>query len=62
MQEHFDLLIIFWDGARKIVKNVSNYGYNDLSSSFYYDKNKYRSFIPREMVMFLGRKSDYEED
>ena len=35
----FDLLIIYRDACKKIVKCVANYGVLDNVGCFYYDKN-----------------------
>lgn len=61
MDEKFDLLIIFWDGTRKIVKDVIGYGTYDAAELFYYEKNCFRSYIPIDKVNFIGRLSDWED-
>lgn len=58
----FDLLIIFHDGIRKIVRGVSGYAISDSAECFYYKKNGYCSFVPVSQVRFFGRLFDYEED
>lgn len=57
----FDLLIIYNNGNKKIVKRVNNYGVLDSAICFYYEKNGYRSFVPVSQVQFFGRLFDYEE-
>lgn len=57
----FDLLIIYNNGDKKIVKRVNNYGVSDSSRCFYYEKNGYHSFVPVSQVQFFGRLFDYEE-
>lgn len=54
----FDLLIIFRDTSRKIIKNVSSYGCYD-GNLFYYTKNGYSSFMPVDAITFIGRNFDY---
>lgn len=59
----FDLLIIYHDELRKIIRSVSNYGITlDNPGCFYYEKNGYRSFVPVDKVRFFGRLFDYEEE
>lgn len=60
MNVKFDLLIIFWDGSKKIVKDVSGYGISSYSKEvFYYEKNGHRNFLPVDKINFIGKKSDY---
>lgn len=58
-EERFDLLIIYWDGREKVIKNVECYKYDEGSELFAYEKNGYRAFLPKDMIRFIGRKSDY---
>ena len=58
----FDLLIIYYNGDKKIIKHVNYYGISDSSGYFYYEKNGFRSYIPVNRVMFFGRLFDYEEE
>ena len=51
----FDLLIIYTDGTNKVVKNVEEYGFKLESSLFYFIKNNFQGFIPKEEVRFIGR-------
>lgn len=57
----FDLLIIFRDTSRKVIKNVTGYGYcfDGGHISYYYSKNGYRSFMPEDAISFIGRNVDY---
>ena len=57
----FDLLIIFWDGTKKIVKNVEWYGIYGAADLFYYSKHGNRSYLPIDKVSFIGKLSDWEE-
>lgn len=57
----FDLLIIFWDGTKKIVKNVEQYGTYDPADLFYYLKCGHKSYLPIDKVSFIGRLCDWEE-
>ena len=55
----FDLLIIYTDGTNKVVENVEDYGFKLESSLFYFIKNDFQGFIPKEEVRFIGRYIDY---
>lgn len=57
----FDLLIIYHNGDKKIIKRVNDYGVSDSTGCFYYEKNGFRSFVPVNRVRFFGRLFDYEE-
>lgn len=61
--ETFDLLIIFNTQTgfnSKIVKDVENYGYfDDNNGMFYFRKNGYDAYIPKENVVFIGRDFDW---
>lgn len=56
----YDLLIIYNDKTKHIVKHVSNYSIID--DCFTYEKNGYRSFVPKDKVIFFGRRFDYDND
>lgn len=58
----FDLLIIYNNGDKKIIKRVNDYGVSDSAGCFYYEKNGFRSFVPVNRVMFFGRLFDYKEE
>lgn len=60
MKEDFCLLIIYSDGSTKIVENVENYGFKHESGLFYFTKNDFNGFIPREHVKFIGKLFDYD--
>lgn len=55
----FDLLILFNDGTFKIVEEVSAYGFMFEGSIFWFDKNGYRSFLPKENINYFGREFDW---
>ena len=57
----FDLLTIYNNGDKKIVKCVNSYGVSDSARCFFYEKKGYRSFVPVSRVQFFGRLFDYEE-
>ena len=59
MKEDFCLLIIYSDGSTKIVENVENYGFEHESGLFYFTKNDFKGFIPREHVKFICKLFDY---
>ena len=59
----FDLLIIYRDGDKKIIRNVVGYGYRQENQlQYYFEKNGHRSFVPADVVKFFGRLLDYEEE
>lgn len=60
MNETFDVLIIDVLGNRKVIKNVTNYGYTD--NYLYFDKDNSRSFLPKENTFFLGLKSAWDNN
>ena len=60
-EECFDLLIIYSDGSEKVVKNIESYKYDDESELFTYEKKGYRAFLPKNMIRFIGKWSDYKE-
>lgn len=55
----FDLLIIFRDSSRKVIKNVEGYGFLFQGTTYYYSKNGYTSYIPADAITFIGRNFDY---
>jgi hypothetical protein len=55
----FDLLIIYWDGCKKIVSGVSEFGIISGHEMFYYTKNNRRSYITADTIRFIGNKEDY---
>ena len=59
MNETFDLLIIYWDGVKHTVNDVTDYGTHIKAGLFYYLKNGLNSYIPIDEVRFFGHKSDY---
>ena len=59
MGELFTLTIIYADGQQHLVRNVSEYVYMRDDDNYYFVKNEYRGFIPREQVRFIGRMVDY---
>lgn len=60
MASEYNLLIIYCDNQEKVVERVSIYGYNENLQCFYFEKNGYNSFVPRQGVKFFGRESDYK--
>jgi hypothetical protein len=53
----YDLLIIFTDGQSKTISGVSNY--HCMDEVFFFEKNGYRSFLPKENIKYFGRKYDW---
>ena len=58
----FDLLIIYADGSRHIVRDVNTYDYKIESGHYYYKKNNWYSYIPQAQVRFIGRLFDYNDE
>lgn len=58
----YDIIIIFWDGTRKEIEKVTNYGSLTDHGVFYVDKDNSRSFILKDAVRFIGLKSHWEGD
>lgn len=56
-----DLLIIFKSGRAKVISDVSIYGIEN-GDMFYFIKNKYKSFIPVDGVIYFGRQFDFGDD
>lgn len=54
----YNILIIFDDGTRKVITSVSDYGISELGC-FYFKKNNYKSFLPKEHIVFFGREFDW---
>lgn len=64
----YDLLIIFnrtvnntTQSIWKVVENVTNHGYFDDSGIFFFRKNGYDAYIPKENVIFIGRDFDWDD-
>jgi len=55
----YDLLIIYIDGTKHVVKGVSEYGLLDDNMAFYFAKNGFRNFVPTANIMFFGKGDDY---
>lgn len=60
--ETYDLLIIYRDGHRHVVKDVTNYKIlsNAAVDCAMYEKNGCKSFVPLDAISFMGRRIDYE--
>lgn len=57
----YDLLIIYKNGKRKVISEVKSHGINE-NDCFYFVKNNYLGFIPKERITFFGREFDYENN
>lgn len=57
----YDVTIKFVDKTDKVIKKVSDFGLNECNC-FYVEKNGYRTFIPRENVLYIGREFDLREE
>lgn len=56
----YDLLIIFTNGEKQIIHNVSSYGFSETNITvFRFTKNGYANFVPAANVVFFGREFDY---
>lgn len=62
MAAKYDLLIVWNDGERKIIKDVEEYKLSlDAGAKvFYFYKNGYRGFVPVDKVRYFGRQFDYD--
>lgn len=58
----FDLLIIFESEPNKIISGVTGYKYIEDCGLFAFDKDGWRSFLPKENVIFFGRRRDWEDN
>ena len=56
----FRLLIIYDDWSQKRIEDVNTYGINQNTYCFYFEKNGYRSFIPKDHILFFGREFDWK--
>ena len=55
-----DIIVIYWDGVRKIIKNVEDFGLVTGNSIFYIKVNGRRSYLPAESIRFIGWFTDYK--
>lgn len=55
----FNLLIIYKNKEKKVIPGVTRYGLNEYGC-FSFEKNGFRSFVPRDNVLFFGREFDYK--
>lgn len=55
-----DIIIVFWDGVKKEVKGVTQYGHLKDHGLFYFDKFGKRSYMPKDSVRFIGLKCHWE--
>lgn len=59
----FDLLIKYKDGngnvIDKIVSAVDDYCFSSELNMFYFEKNKYKSFMPCDNIIYFGREFDW---
>ena len=57
----YRLLIIFDDYSHKNIEHVDTYGFYKETDCFYFIKNGYRCFIPKDHILFFGRETDWNE-
>lgn len=55
------LLVIFNDGSEKVIIGVSDWGLNIDSGCFYFSKNNYKAFLPKENIKYFGREWDWSD-
>lgn len=58
----YDLLIVWNDGERKVIKGVKEYKHSLDSKMFYFDKNGFLGFVPVDKVRYFGRRFDYDNE
>lgn len=58
----YRLLIIYKDGTQKIIEHVNAYGIDKETDCFFFVKNGYRNFVPKDRVLFFGREFDWSEE
>jgi len=50
----YDLMIVYADSSKIIIKGVDKYGYNEESGILFLEKNGVKSFVPSNHVLFFG--------
>ena len=55
----FELYIIFRDGISSRIEDVEEYGFISADGLFFYIKNDFKAFMPREAVTFIGKYADF---
>ena len=61
-KEKFDLLIIFRDGSRSLVRDVTDYGLmskNENQTIWRYVKNNHYTFMPFDAISLIGRADEF---
>lgn len=56
----FELLIVFKDNTKKIIKDVENFGVLFNGETYWFEKHGYKSYCPKEGILFFGRAFDWE--
>lgn len=64
MNTTYELLIIFIfnNDSVKTIKGVEKHGFDSDSNAYYFVKNGYVGFLPKENIKYFGRKFDWEEN
>lgn len=57
-----DVLVIYWDGLRKVIKDVEDFGIMSGHDIFYVTVRGRRSYLPAESIRFIGWFNDYKTD
>ena len=59
----FDLLVKYKNGKGdtidKIISSVSGYGLSKETNLFYFEKNGYKGFLPKDNIIYFGREFDW---
>lgn len=59
-KETFELLIVREKGSTNVITEVENYGVLPNNPDvFYYIKNGWRGFVPKQGVIYFGRRDLY---
>jgi hypothetical protein len=53
------LLVLYVNGNRKVIKHVSDYGFNKDGGIFWFVKNGRKSFFNPEVITFFGSEFDF---
>lgn len=59
MYETVNLLITFDDGSFMTVEDVTSYGFEKESGCFYYWKGSWKSYLPKEHIVYIGKKENW---
>ena len=57
-----EVRVVFVDGQQLELEDVSEYGYNENSNSYYVVKNNRRQFFNKDQVKYIGRIFDLDNE